>query len=693
MRSDPARNFRFFDNRQKYLLFVNTCGEKHTIANRVGMELGHLHPAPPAVRLFDAGMGDGTVLTRVMREMHRRLPTLPFYVVGKEISLEDVRLSLDKMADRFHEHPATALVVTNMYYTEAPWLTPKALSAATSLVWHEVALAGTTAAEFSEQIAALEPFLAQNWQARHSPKTGNPVYERPVALVIYRDDFRFLLDDVIPEQGRARADYDLVIASQPYRARVSAEFKASKVIAPLSRALRPGGRLLGIHSCGRDPGLEIVQKVWPGENPFQTDRHDVIRAARTELGKDARHFNFNSYADQRAVFRYDMHTLPTEITDSVGTSTLLAAWNAAIYVAQIDDERLGEVVSTRRYLDATREVLQAHGQLWFLDEVLRDLAQAGLKEVAPMSAQPAHIHATDRELGSRSGIASPPAAAARAAAELVTCGSLEMGPDRPEEVHLIAGLLPTGTPVYVNHLPKHNVAAALDALVALRQVGLEPVPHIAARRVLSREEVRDFIAKAVRRAGVSKALLIGGDVPEPLGPYADSGDLLAEDFLRDSGLTQIGIAGYPEGHPRIATDALGRALTRKLELAARHGLGVNLVTQFSFAPNRIVEYCADMARRAPGVPVYVGMAGPTSPVALLRYAQRCGVSASLRALQSEGIKAVRLFTHVDPIEQLMMLASRLRSGGVHNVVGVHLYSFGGAVRTAEWMNGRITGGS
>src|SRR5688572_4027151 len=68
LRSDPARNFRFFDNRQKYLMFVNTCGEKHTIANRVAMELGHLHPAPPAVRVFDAGMGDGTVLTRVMRE-------------------------------------------------------------------------------------------------------------------------------------------------------------------------------------------------------------------------------------------------------------------------------------------------------------------------------------------------------------------------------------------------------------------------------------------------------------------------------------------------------------------------------------------------------------------------------------------------------------------------------------------------
>jgi hypothetical protein len=272
------------------------------------------------------------------------------------------------MADRFHEHPATVLVVTNMYYTEAPWLAPNAISAAASLAWQEVALTGRTAAEFSEQIAALEPLLARVWQARHSPKTGNPVYERPAAIIVYREDFRFLLDDVVPRQGRARADYDLVIASQPYRARVPVAFKASRVVSPLVRALRPGGRLLGIHSCGRDPGLEIIRKIWPEEDPFQTSRHDILRATRAELGRAARHYNFNAYADQRAVFRYDMHTLPSEIAASIGTSTLFAAWNAAVYVAQIDDERLGEVLGERKYLDATREVLQAHRRLWFLDE-------------------------------------------------------------------------------------------------------------------------------------------------------------------------------------------------------------------------------------------------------------------------------------------------------------------------------------
>jgi hypothetical protein len=367
-KQDPEKNFRFFDNRQKYLLFVNTCSEKDVVARRVGLELGHIHPQPPAVRLFDAGMGDGTVLGNVMREMHRRFSTVPFYIVGKEISLEDVRLSLRKMADRFFEHPATVLVVTNMYYTEAPWLTPRAVAAATSMVWHEVALTGTTSHDFGEQIAALEPFLAKNWQAGLSPKTGNPVYQHPTVLVLYRDDYRFLLDDIVPKRGQGKADYDMVIASQPYRLRAPLEFKAQKVVAPLVRALGKGGRLLGIHSCGGDPGLEIIQKVWPGENPYQHSRHDMMRAVKAELGKESRRYNFNAYADNRALFRYDMHTLPSEISSSIGTSTLFAAWNAAIYVAQIDDMRLGEALRDSRYLDATREVLQKHGSLWFMDE-------------------------------------------------------------------------------------------------------------------------------------------------------------------------------------------------------------------------------------------------------------------------------------------------------------------------------------
>jgi hypothetical protein len=363
-----TRSFRFFDNRQKYLLFVSTCSEKAVIAQRVAMELANLHPRPPAVRVFDAGVGDGTVLTRTMRAMHSRFPTMPFYIVGKEISLEDVRLALEKMPDRFYEHPASVLVMTNLYYREAPWLVPASVTAATSLVWHEVALTGTTGHEFEEQITALGPFLAEHWRAHVSPTTGNPVYERPAVLVIYREDHRFLLDPIIPRRGGAAADYDLVMASQPYRARAPLEFKAAKVITPLAKSLGPGGRLLGIHSHGNDPGLEILQGMWPGENPFQHDRHQMLKAVKDSLGAGARNLNFNAYADARSLFRYHMHTLPSEISDSIGTSTLFAAWNAAIYVGQVEDARLEGVIGNTRYLEVTSEVLHRHGGLWFWDE-------------------------------------------------------------------------------------------------------------------------------------------------------------------------------------------------------------------------------------------------------------------------------------------------------------------------------------
>jgi hypothetical protein len=154
----------------------------------------------------------------------------------------------------------------------------------------------------------------------------------------------------------------------PGRALAPVEFKARRVIAPLARALGPGGRLIAIHSYGNDPGLEIIRRVWPGDNPFTTDRHQILKGVKQELGPAGRELNFNAYADNRSIFRYDMHTLPSEISDSIGTSTLLAAWNAAIYVAQIEDDRLAEATNDRRYIEATRDVLREHGGLWFLDE-------------------------------------------------------------------------------------------------------------------------------------------------------------------------------------------------------------------------------------------------------------------------------------------------------------------------------------
>jgi hypothetical protein len=370
--------FRFFDNREKYLLFVTTTSEKAMIAERVGREFDRIQPKPPALKLFDAGMGNGTVLSRVLREMHCRFPTVPFVIVGKEISLEDTRLCLDKLPDRFSEHPQTVVVFTNLYYAEAPWLEPNHESARQQLQWWDIPLPGNTAHDFSKAIAKLDAQLQRGWQTRSSKNTGNPLYVTPSVMVLYREDQAFSLHNIIPRKGRYEGNYDIVVAAQPYRSRMPAEFKVNKILAPLALSLNVNGRMIVVQSTGLDPGMEIIRAIWPNEAPFATPRHLLINTLRETLNSTGEEFGFDGFGDDRSLFTYHLHALPNEVGNNIGTSTLLAAWNAAVYVAQIDDDRLTEKLRTGEYLEATRRVLQRHGGLWFQDEsfVVMRIAEA-----------------------------------------------------------------------------------------------------------------------------------------------------------------------------------------------------------------------------------------------------------------------------------------------------------------------------
>jgi hypothetical protein len=188
-------------------------------------------------------------------------------------------------------------------------------------------------------------------------------------LVLYRRDREFLVRPLIPTPEQPPAGYDLVIASHVYRARTPVEHKVRMVVAPLARALAPGGRLIGVHGHGDDPGLEIVRGVWPDEDPFPHGRRDVLDEARRQLSEPAdADLVFDDLSDDEALLRYELHAMPSARAEHIGTSTLLAAWSAATYVAQIDERRLADAVASGAYLDATQSVLQRHGAVWFNDE-------------------------------------------------------------------------------------------------------------------------------------------------------------------------------------------------------------------------------------------------------------------------------------------------------------------------------------
>ena len=193
---------------------------------------------------------------------------------------------------------------------------------------------------------------------------------RPSVLVIYREDHKFLLDGVIPKPGRIfgrlRPDHRLAALARAHvRGVQGAESAGAAGAQP-----RPGRA-----ACWRSSptatirGLRSSRSSGQGRDPFQVDRHQLLGGPEAASSAARRAISPSLLRRMsKAIFRYEMHTLPSEIGDRIGTSTLFAAWNAAIYVNQIEDERLDAVVQTGHYLEATQAVLQKHGGLWFNDE-------------------------------------------------------------------------------------------------------------------------------------------------------------------------------------------------------------------------------------------------------------------------------------------------------------------------------------
>ena len=368
MKQGDKRPFRFFDNREKYLLFTTTTTEKQETAKRICQELHHLNPRPPAFRVFQAGAGEGTMLNLVLRHLHHGWPTVPLLVVVKEISPQFIRMAVRNLADRFREHPELVLVFTNMRYAEAPRLTPATSAQCAQLQWRELALTGTSSHGFEAQINAEMAFVNEGWQFEEDRASGTWRYVNPAVLVIHRADQAFVLDRIVPRRGGDGPAYDLIVASHPYRSRRSADSKVRNLLGPLARSLAPGGRMITIQARGDDPGMEIIERLWPGSEPFPTPRAALIAALRAAVHAEDPDLEFPDLAQAEAEFRYQLRLNPHETESSIGTSTLLAAWNAAAYVAQIEDQRLTEAMCDSAYLEATRAVLSRHTGLWFNDE-------------------------------------------------------------------------------------------------------------------------------------------------------------------------------------------------------------------------------------------------------------------------------------------------------------------------------------
>jgi methylenetetrahydrofolate reductase (NADPH) len=268
-------------------------------------------------------------------------------------------------------------------------------------------------------------------------------------------------------------------------------------------------------------------------------------------------------------------------------------------------------------------------------------------------------------------------------AALIAASSIEISPRDPLAGGALRDLFAPDTTIFVAHPPSVTCGDIVAACARLYRAGFNAVPHVAARRLASLIAASDFLERAAGDAGVAEALVIGGDPDWPAGPFRDATSLIDSGVLECHGLDRVGFAAYPEGHPLITTHALEVALDTKLALARRHGLTPSLITQFGFEPAPIVSWIAALRRRGVDCPVRIGVAGPASVATLARFAVRCGIGASMRALARGHAAFARILSDAAPDQ---LIAALVASEDTRAPIdGLHVFTFGGVRHTAEWM--------
>src|SRR5487761_189611 len=268
--------------------------------------------------------------------------------------------------------------------------------------------------------------------------------------------------------------------------------------------------------------------------------------------------------------------------------------------------------------------------------------------------------------------------------ELLSDYSLEVTVRDVERLAAARDGIAPRTTVSITFLPGDAAEKVAAAAAAVRRLGFTPVPHISARGTRSTEELAEFLGDLRDAARIDRVFVIAGDSSQPLGPYEDALAVIRSGLLARCGVRQVGIAGYPLGHPQVPPESLSRAMKEKLAALTEAGHAAEIVTQFAFDADAVAAWVARLRADGVDTPIRLGGAGPATVQSLLRYAARCGVGVSAKILAKYGVSIKRLLSAATPDLMLWSLGKLIDSDAAGRVK-LHLYPFGGLEKLTEWL--------
>jgi methylenetetrahydrofolate reductase (NADPH) len=263
--------------------------------------------------------------------------------------------------------------------------------------------------------------------------------------------------------------------------------------------------------------------------------------------------------------------------------------------------------------------------------------------------------------------------------------SLEMTAKDIAALREAAPLIPPETPVAITFLPGEDAKARIEATLAVRALGFEPMPHFSARRITSALEFEHYLYAVVARAGVRRCFVVAGDPPEPQGPFSDSMALIGSGVFEGAGVKAIGIGGHPEGHPIMSPEQCWAVIDEKVAAITARGMAPLIVTQFAFDAEPVLHWLEALRARGIDAPVRIGIPGPAGIKRLLKFAAHCGVGATTSVMKKYGVSITNLLGNAGPDKLVTAVAAGLAPE--HGKVRLHFYPFGGLKPTAEWVRG------
>lgn len=264
--------------------------------------------------------------------------------------------------------------------------------------------------------------------------------------------------------------------------------------------------------------------------------------------------------------------------------------------------------------------------------------------------------------------------------------SIEITPGTAAKVESFKPLLPAGTQVNVTFLPGTDYNDTVATARRLKDDGMLPVPHIAARSIPTKLALDTYLGRLTQEAGVTQALVIGGGVSKPLGDFDAAIQLLETGLFQKHGIGKIFIAGHPEGTPDIKQDIIREHTLRKARWAAENGVEICLLTQFCFEAEPVIAWMNWLAEIGAPLKLRIGVPGPASIKTLLRYAQECGIGPSMRVVTRQAANIAKLLTVQAPDELICALAAHRAGDQSGRLAGMHVYAFGGFAKSCAWFN-------